>query len=123
MGKFTIWLWRALLGVFLFMTGVGPEGAKSNISAWLDRLGLDQAAAATSDFIVDPALLWALALLIAVSFIPNMIEAAGKSGLVPERIPTSRQLAIAADKALAKYTLAEHPGWDGSRKIGTYIHS
>lgn len=75
MAKIAIWAWRVALALFMFTAGVGPKDAQNNVSAWLDVVGLEAAARATNDFVVDPNLIWACALLIAVSFIPNAIRA------------------------------------------------
>ena len=86
MGRFALWLFRFTIGAVMFGAGIGPKDAKSNVSEWLDLFGFDQAALATQDYIVDDGLLWACFFLIVVSFVPNFIEAAGRSGLrVPKR--------------------------------------
>ena len=70
-----------MLAAFMFAAGVGPKDATSNISAWLNVIGFENAAEATRTFVVSPSLIWACAFLIAFTFIPNVLRA------LPERKP------------------------------------
>ena len=118
MQKLLLWIARGVLTLLMFMSGVGPHDAQSNISNWFELLHLDRAAVATANWTVEPVLIWACAIFIVVSLLPNLMEAASKSGIIPKKIPPSRsRLSISADQALAAYSHAENPGWDGKRKI------
>lgn len=126
MTRYLIWLWRAVLAALMFAAGVGPKDAKSNISAWFELLGLSRASQATEGFFFSDALIWACALLIAISFIPNVIEAAVRTKLIAPKPPPFRsKLAVAADQALA--ALHRRTSWsDGkadARRAGYLVDS
>ena len=74
------------------MLGVGPEDAQSNISAWFELAGLERAAEITSDWAVESALIWACASLVAVSFVPNIIEVLASKGVIRPRQPPQAKL-------------------------------
>ena len=83
MGKVAVWLWRTVLGAVMFAAGVGPKDVDSNISAWLSLLGMEGAASATQHLVIDSALIWACAVLIAASFLPAVSEKLPRTLTIP----------------------------------------
>ncbi|MBX7501931.1 hypothetical protein K3181_10805 [Qipengyuania sp. YG27] len=78
--KFAIWSVRVILAVLLFAAGVGPDEATSNISHWLSVIGWQKAAAATENLVFHPALVWTIAIILLISFAPQVGRAIAASG-------------------------------------------
>ncbi|WP_305095977.1 hypothetical protein [Croceibacterium aestuarii] len=74
-----------MIGTFLFISGVGPREAHSNVSHWLDVIGWQSASQATRGLVVHPAIMWACAILLLLSFAPQAGRAFAATGWPAKR--------------------------------------
>lgn len=91
-----LWGFRVMLGAVMFCASVGPKDVDSNISAWLDRFGLQGMARVLADQQVDTRAILISALLLGLSiFLPWW---------------TQHQLATATPRNIHHTDMPEHAG-------------